>query len=229
MKQMFTVSKTFRPTLSLERSPFFSDILLAVTDWAFYLWKDDLWKEGIKEPLFQSSYTSTTFTRGVWSPTRPSVIFLGLVSGGLDIWDFSDQSHKASLSADVSSLPISSMMFLRHGDLTVEQKLAIGDAGGNTHVHVIPKNLVKQAGKELDNMRKFLQREEQRVRYFQERKTELGTLKEQLEKQAQMAADEGAEEKVKTTGGVDQDKADAAAEDLYQKLQAECLEELKTM
>eukprot|EP00443_Scrippsiella_acuminata_P000933 CAMPEP_0115250932 /NCGR_PEP_ID=MMETSP0270-20121206/43367_1 /TAXON_ID=71861 /ORGANISM="Scrippsiella trochoidea, Strain CCMP3099" /LENGTH=957 /DNA_ID=CAMNT_0002666333 /DNA_START=8 /DNA_END=2882 /DNA_ORIENTATION=- len=227
MKQMFTISKTFRPTLSLERSPFFPDILLAVTDWAFYLWKDDLWKEGIKEPLFQSSYTSITFTRGVWSPTRPSVIFLGLATGGLDIWDFSDQSHKASLSAPVTSLPISSMSFLRHGDLTVDQKLAIGDAGGNTHVHVIPKNLVKQAGKELDNMRKFLQREEQRVRYFQDRKLELGTLKEQIEKQAQMAADENAEDKGKTT--VDQDKADAAAEDLYQKLQAECLEELKTM
>lgn len=225
VKQMFTVSKTFRPMLSLERSPFFSEILLGVTDWAFYLWKDDLWKDGIKEPLFQSSYTSTTFTRGVWSPTRPSVIFLGLVSGGIDIWDFSDQSHKASLSAPVTSLPISSMSFLKHGDLYHDQKLAIGDAGGNTHVHVIPKNLVKQAGsKELDNMRKFLNREEQRVRYFEERKKELAALKEQMEKQAQMAADEDKEEKSKNV--VDQDKADATAESMYRKLQIECLEEL---
>merc|ERR1712003_398842 len=113
-----------------------------------------------------------------------------------------------------TSLPISSMSFLRHGDLTVDQKLAIGDAGGNTHVHTIPKNLVRQAGKELDNMRKFLLREEQRVRYFQERKLELATLKEQIEKQAQMAADEAAEDKSKQT--VDQDKADATAEELYQ-------------
>merc|ERR1719401_1578774 len=219
-KRMFTVSKTFRPMLSLERSPFFPEILLGVTDWAFYLWKD-----GEQEHLFQSSYTPTPFTRGVWSPTRPSVIFLGLTSGGIDIWDFSDQSHKASLSVPVTSLPISSMSFLRHGDLFVDQKLAIGDAGGNTHVHVIPKKLVRQAGKELDNMKKFLAREEARVRYFEERKQELANLKEQIEKQAQMAAEEKDEaDKGKAT--VDQDRADQQAEEIYQKLQAECLEEL---
>merc|ERR1711879_414754 len=120
------------------------------------------------------------------------------------------------------------MSFLKHGDLTVDQKLAIGDAGGNTHVHVIPKNLVRQVGKELDNMKKFLAREEARVRYFQERKQELASLKEQIEKQAQMAADEKDEaDKGKAT--VDTDKADAQAEELYQKLQEECLEELKGM
>jgi len=228
VKQLFTVSKTFRPMLSLERSPFFSDLLLAVTDWAFYLFKDALFKDGIKEHLFQSSYTSTPFTRGVWSPTRPSVIFLGLASGAIDIWDFSDQSHKASLSVSVTSLPISSMCFLRHGDLAVDQKLAVGDAGGNTHVHVIPKNLVRQAGKEFENMGKFLKREEARVRYFQSRKQELATEKEQIEKQAQMMSEEKDEgDKGKAT--VDVDKADAAAEEAYQKLQAECLEELKGM
>merc|ERR1719263_1146055 len=81
-KKMFTVSKTFRPMLSLERSPFFPDVILGVTDWAFYLWKD-----GVKEHLFQSSYTTQNyFTRDVWNPTRPSVIFWGLVNGGVDIW-----------------------------------------------------------------------------------------------------------------------------------------------
>lgn len=225
MKQMFTASKTFRPVLSLEVSPHFKNILLAVTDWAFYLFQDDLWREGIKEPLFQSSYATTAFTRGVWSPTRPSVIFLGLTSGGIDIWDFSDQSHKASLSASVASLSISSMAFCKHGDQKdAEQKLAIGDAGGNTHVHTIPKNLVKPAGREKANMQKFLEREEARVRYFQDRKSELTTLKEQLEKAAQMAEDKDEGDKAKAT--VDQDKADAQAEDLYQKLRVECLEEL---
>jgi len=110
VKKRFPVSKTFRPMLSLERSPFFSDILLGVTDWAFFLWKD-----GVKEHLFQSSYTSTYFTRGVWSPTRPSVIFLGLNSGAIDIWDFSDQSHKAALSESGASVPITSMVFRKLG------------------------------------------------------------------------------------------------------------------
>mmetsp|Transcript_100691 Transcript_100691/g.204156 ORF Transcript_100691/g.204156 Transcript_100691/m.204156 type:complete len:679 (+) Transcript_100691:3-2039(+) len=221
-KKMFVVSKTFRPMLSLERSPFFSDILLGVTDWAFYLWKD-----GEPEHLFQSSYSSTYFTRGVWSPTRPSVIFLGLNSGGIDIWDFSDQSHKASLSDTGASVAISSMAFLKHGDMEKDQKLAIGDAQGHLHVHNIPKNLVRQAGKELDNMRKFLDREESRVKYFRERRQALAELKEHMEKQAQMA--EQQEEGDKSKQAIDDEKADVAAEEVYKKLVQQCVEELKDL
>jgi len=153
-KKMFTVSKTYRPMLSLEKSPFFADILLGVTDWAFYIWKD-----GLQEHLFQSTYTGTYFARGLWSPTRPSVIFLGLVSGGIDIWDFSDQSHKASLTDTGASVAISSMSFLKQPDISTgaaqmtEQLLAVGDAEGYLHVLTIPKNLVKAGNRELDNMK----------------------------------------------------------------------------
>jgi len=220
-KKMFAVSKTFRPMLSLERSPFFQDILLGVTDWAFYLWKD-----GVKDHLFQSSYTSPYFSRGVWSPTRPSVIFLGLVSGGVDIWDFNDQSNKASLSDTGASVPISSMVFLKHGDLQADQKLAIGDAQGQLHVHSIPKNLVRQVGKEQNSFQKFLDREEQRVAYFEARRTELAEEREKFEKQAQIAAQADEDEPKKTN--VDEDKIDKAAEDTYQRLEADCLEMLKS-
>lgn len=226
VKKMFTVSKTFRPMLSLEQSPFFKDILLGVTDWAFYIWKD-----GLAQHLFQSSYSSTYFTRGVWSPTRPSVIFIGLINGGIDIWDFSDQSHKASLSDIGASVAITSMSFLKpsssdkdKGDS--EQRLAVGDAQGHLHVHNIPKNLVRQAGKELDAMRKFLDREEARVKYFQARKQQLTELKEHMEKQAQMAADKADE--VGGKAAVDEEKQDAIAEEAYRKLEAECIEQLKS-
>jgi len=222
-KKMFNVSKTFRPMLSLERSPFFPDILLGVTDWAFYLWKD-----GVKDHLFQSSYTSPYFSRGVWSPTRPSVIFLGLVSGGVDIWDFNDQSNKASLSDTGASVAISSMVFLKYGDLQAEQKLAIGDVQGHLHVHAIPKNLVRQVGKETVSFQKFLEREEQRVSYFELRRQELAQEREQFEKNAQMA--DGQEEAVVTSkpDQGDEDKADKKAEDAYQKLELDCLEMLKS-
>lgn len=218
VKKMYSSCKTFRPMLSLERSPFFPDILLGVTDWAFYLFKD-----GLSEHLFMSSYTSTYYTRGVWSPTRPSVIFLGLVSGGIDIWDFSDQSHKASLSDTGASVAITSMMFCYHGEIREGQKLAVGDAQGHLHIQNIPKNLIKPGGREKENMRKFLDREEKRVRYFQERQQELKDLKDQLEKQAQMATDGQEKEKDKTEC---LDKEDAIAEAAYQKLEAEVKEQL---
>lgn len=221
-KKMFTISKTFRPMLSLERSPFFPDILLGVTDWAFYLWKDN-----VSQHLFQSSYSSTYFTQGLWSPTRPSVIFLGLQSGGIDIWDFNDQSHKASLSDTGASVAISSMVFLRQGDIQSEQKLAVGDVQGHLHVHSMPKNLVRQVGKEFNTMQKFLEREEQRVKYFESRRTELADLKEKLEKQEQMAAGEEDADKGKANTA-DDDRLDQAAEAVYQKLEEDCIEQLKT-
>jgi len=218
-KRMFTVSKTFRPMLSLERSPFFPDILLGVTDWAFYLWKD-----GVSEHLFQSCSSSNYFTRGVWSPTRPAVILLGRLDGGLDIWDFSDQSHKASLFHPVTSGGLSSMIFLKCSNPNEEQKLAIGDEHGHLHVLNMPKNLVKQAGRELDAMKKFLEREEARVEYFEKRRVELAELKETLEKQQQMAADKG--EEATASKEADTEKEDQAAEALYKKLELECKMEL---
>lgn len=184
-----------------------------------------MFKDGYDKHIFQSSYTSTYFTCGVWSPTRPSVIFLGLQSGAIDIWDFSDQSHKASLTDNGASVAISSMGFLKHGDMFVDQKLAVGDAGGNLRVHIIPKNLVKQAGKEVETMQRFLDREEERTRYFNKRRAELIALKEQKEKEEQMAADkEDAQDKTKAAA--DQEKADIQAEQAYQKLEQECREML---
>eukprot|EP00439_Symbiodinium_sp_Y106_P035353 s4591_g4.t1 len=241
VKKMYSTCKTFRPMLSLERSPFFEDILLGVTDWAFFLFKD-----GLSEHLFMSSYTSTYYTRGVWSPTRPSVVFLGLVSGGIDIWDFSDQSHKASLSDTGASVAItcSSGILWLAGDIKEGQKLAVGDAQGHLHIQNIPKNLIKPGGREKENMRRFLDREEKRrgprrrfgslisVRHCgsytvqQERQQELRDLKDLMEKQAQMAADgAGEKEKEKTE---DNDKEDAA-EAAYQRLEAEVREQLGSL
>merc|ERR1712139_129983 len=215
IKKMFPGSKSFRPMLSLERSPFFKDIMLSVTDCAFYLWKD-----GVSDHIFQSSYmsnASTYFTCGRWSPTRPSVVFLGLVSGGIDIWDFSDQSHKASLNDVGASVGISSMVFLKNGDFKKERFLAVGDSNGHLHVHAIPKNLVREQGKEQDLMQKFLDREIKRVTYFQDRRLKLADLKEQMEKQAQQAAEKEEVDQSKVAEA--EERADQQAEAVYRKLE----------
>merc|ERR1711924_235435 len=206
-----------------ERSPFFPEILLSVTDWAFYLWKD-----GVSEHIFQSSYmtnASTYFTCGRWSPTRPSVVFLGLISGGIDIWDFSDQSHKASLNDVGASVGISPMVFLKNGDFKKEQFLAVGDSNGHLHVHAIPKNLVKEQNREQDLMQKFLDREIKRVTYFQDRRLKLADLKEQMEKQAQQAAEKEEVDQSKVAEA--EERADQQSEAVYRKLELECKDELK--
>ena len=47
------------PIMSLERSPFFEDMLLTVGDWSF-----QIWKEGGASPLFQSGYASEYYSCG---------------------------------------------------------------------------------------------------------------------------------------------------------------------
>jgi WD40 repeat protein len=222
IKKLYTSSKSFRPGLSLERSPFFPDIVLSVTDFAFYLWKD-----GVSEHIFQSSYmtnASNYFTCGRWSPTRPSVVFLGLISGAIDIWDFSDQSHKASLNDVGASVGISSMVFLKSQEKMKEQLMAVGDVNGQLHVHVLPKNLVREQGKEQDLMQKFLDREVERVSYHQDRRVKLADLKEQMEKQAQIAAEKEEVDPAKAAEA--EERADQQAEAIYRKLELECKEEL---
>ena len=88
----------FLTSLQLARSPYFSDVLLSVGQHSFNIWKD-----GIKSPLFISPMASATFTAASWSPTRPAVLVVAKSNGTLDFWDFADQSHKAALTVPVTS------------------------------------------------------------------------------------------------------------------------------
>ena len=45
--------------MSLERSPFFEDMLLTVGDWSF-----QIWREGETSPLFQSGYATEYYSCG---------------------------------------------------------------------------------------------------------------------------------------------------------------------
>ena len=53
--------------VTLQRSPFFDDILLSTGDWSWALWQ-----EGRHDVcLFQSPLAAAQYTAGCWSPTRP--------------------------------------------------------------------------------------------------------------------------------------------------------------
>jgi len=206
-KKMLTVSKTFRPMYCLQRSPFFPDIILGVTDWGFYLWK-----ETEKEHIYASPTGQSYFTCGSWSPTRPSVIFLGRLDGGIDVWDFSDQSHKPSVFHPVTSAALSSLVFVPNAtDPAAASQLAVGDEQGHVHVLLLPKNLVKASKKELTLMQRFIDREVVRITYFEKRKEEL--LEENPEEVEKEDSDSGKEE--------------TALEAKYLEFQKWCQENLK--
>ena len=94
----------YRPTLALERSPFFDDLILTVHNFHFCLWKTSL--EGYDQPIFRSAMTFGAHnTCGAFSPTRPGVIFI-TKTNGFDVWDFLEQSNKPSLTFNFATSPM---------------------------------------------------------------------------------------------------------------------------
>ena len=86
-------SRYYRPVIGFECSPFYDYIFLTVHDYHFCLWS-----ENRSKPIFQSpSLKKSFYTCAKFSPTRPSVIYLARNNGGIDIWDFLDESHKPSV------------------------------------------------------------------------------------------------------------------------------------
>lgn len=75
-----------RPTVALDVSPFFEDILLTLHDFHFCVWK-----HGVSMPIFESMIIKNAhITCGGFSPFRAGVIIIGKTDGYLDIWDLLD-------------------------------------------------------------------------------------------------------------------------------------------
>eukprot|EP00939_MAST-03C_sp_MAST-3C-sp1_P003625 g3625.t1 len=93
-----------RPAVDLRRSPFYYDIVLTVSDYTF-----NIWKEGVADPIFMSPLASSTIHCGLWSPSRPGVLLIGKANGEVDVWDFTDSSHKPRTSIQVNTSGVTSM------------------------------------------------------------------------------------------------------------------------
>lgn len=98
---------TDRPGTCVLRSPFFENVLLDVNEWQFRLWR-----VGVQTPLFVSPSSAAILTSAAWSPTRPSVLFLGRADGTLEVWDFADTTLRPStLCPGVATEPITCLDF----------------------------------------------------------------------------------------------------------------------
>jgi hypothetical protein len=100
-------AKNYRQPVGLDRSVFFTDIILSLHDFCFCIWK-----EGVSIPIFQSyNYKNCMITCGGFSPYRPGVIIIGRNDGQIDIWDFVDQSHKETMGHQIVASGLSSLRF----------------------------------------------------------------------------------------------------------------------
>ena len=151
-----------RPSVAIQQSPFFPDIVLTVSDWAFHIWK-----VGSDKPIYVSPNHDHYLTNGSWSPTRPAVVILTDHTGHLQIWDFTDTSTRPSAELKATHARITSMEFMGSAENanTNQQLLAIGDEQGTLHVYEMPRNLVRPVPKEKSLMEAFMTREWERIEY----------------------------------------------------------------
>jgi hypothetical protein len=162
---------------TVERSPFFRDIILTVGGWNF-----SIWKQGISsDALLKSGNSQVVLTGGAWSPTRPGVFFICKHNGNIDIWDLMDRSHVPSLAQNISSLSIT---YIVPWSLSSKQlMLAAGDSAGTLHILETPWSLSHPSTGELSIMESFFEREVKRLAFVGERASKREKEKKILDEQ----------------------------------------------
>ncbi|XP_072505013.1 dynein axonemal intermediate chain 3 isoform X2 [Notamacropus eugenii] len=82
---------------TVQRSPFYQDIVLTIGGWNVAIWK-----EGVPQgPLLQTCCSTKKYTAGHWSLTRPGVFFVGKEDGYIDIWDLLEKTHEPSQTQNI--------------------------------------------------------------------------------------------------------------------------------
>jgi WD40 repeat protein len=142
-----------RPCTSFAQNPTFPEFILSVETRNFHIWDSS---SDSKIPVFKSPFTSCHITGGLWSPTRPAVVYIYKSNGSVDIWDFTENNYSPSNTFSLITSKITCMTVLKQS--TDLQYLALGDNIGSLHVFHLPQNLVKPYHNEHTIMRHFLDR-----------------------------------------------------------------------
>lgn len=215
VRRTYDSERSYRPVLSLERSPFYDDLVMTIHDFHFAIWKTS--KDDQELPIYRSAMTFGSHnTCGAFSPSRAGVIFITKMDG-IDVWDFLDQSNKPSLTINISS-PITYFRFQNLKDRQkrkLKQYMAYGDqTEGTLYLYEVPVNLANPQDDELQAIKDFWDREISKCDYVKERRVEM---KEDWDKQelakALAAAKEEAERDKLDNADAEKEQAE---EDKYQ-------------
>ncbi|NXP05918.1 WDR63 protein, partial [Thinocorus orbignyianus] len=147
---------------TLQRSPFFKDIVLSIGGQSFAIWK-----EGVTTgPILQSSCSAGRYTAGQWSLTRPGVFFIGRDDGNIDTWDLVKKTYEPSHFQNISK---STITFISPCVASPEQHfLAVSDDLGVLHVLEICQTLSAASRNEHANVLDYFEREVKYLKHCEE-------------------------------------------------------------
>ncbi|XP_036613228.1 dynein intermediate chain 3, axonemal [Trichosurus vulpecula] len=149
---------------TVQRSPFYQDIVLTIGGWNVAIWK-----EGVPQgPLLQSACSAKRYTAGHWSLTRPGVFFVGKEDGYIDIWDLLEKTHEPAQSQNIC---ITSITYIRPWMVSTKQQfVAIADYYGTLHILEIPWTLSRPSSSEVQSVNNYFDKEVSHLRYTEKRK-----------------------------------------------------------
>ncbi|XP_048354037.1 dynein axonemal intermediate chain 3 isoform X3 [Sphaerodactylus townsendi] len=166
---------------TIQRSPFFKDIILTVGGWNFAIWKEGV----MSGPLLQSSCAAKRYTVGHWSLSRAGVFFIGREDGNIDIWDLLEKTHEPSQTQNVCISLITSIKPWFYS--SKQHFLAVSDDFGTLHILEISWTLSHPSVNEYSSVHHYFEREVKHREYFDQRqefraKERLVLAKESLKK-----------------------------------------------
>ncbi|XP_059544996.1 dynein axonemal intermediate chain 3 [Myotis daubentonii] len=149
---------------TVQRSPFYNDIILTVGGWNLAIWK-----EGVMfGPLLQSCCAPKRYTSGHWSLTRPGVFYIGREDGYIDIWDLLEKTHEPAQSQNIC---ITMITCIKPWTFTAKQQfIAVGDYYGTLHILEIPWTLSHPSTNEASSINHYFEREVKHLEYVEQRK-----------------------------------------------------------
>ncbi|XP_077627243.1 dynein axonemal intermediate chain 3 isoform X1 [Crocuta crocuta] len=149
---------------TVQRSPFYKDIILTIGGWNLAIWK-----EGVPiGPLLQSCCAPKRYTAGHWSMTRPGVFYIGREDGYIDIWDLLEKTHEPSQSQNIC---ITMITCIKPWTFSAKQQfIAVADYYGTLHILEIPWTLSHPSANEVSSISYYFEREVKHLEYVEQRK-----------------------------------------------------------
>ncbi|XP_037584244.1 dynein intermediate chain 3, axonemal [Cebus imitator] len=170
---------------TIQRSPFYNDIILTVGGWNVAIWKEGV----MTGPLLQSCCAPKMYTSGHWSLTRPGVFYIGREDGYIDIWDLLEKTHEPAQSQNIC---ITMITYIKPWIFSAKQQfIAIADYYGTLHILEIPWTLSRPSTNEMTSVNYYFEREVKHLEYVEQRKN----IREQEKKEMELEMEK---KKIKT-------------------------------
>ncbi|XP_077074754.1 dynein axonemal intermediate chain 3 [Siphateles boraxobius] len=160
---------------TVSRSPFFKDIILTVDCFGFAIWKEGV----MSGPILKSACSKVVCTVGHWSLSRPALFFIGKEDGNIEVWDLLQKTHEPSQTQNISTASITGLK--SSSSSGKHHLLAVSDRIGTLHILQIPWTLRKPSNNEKQNVRKYFEKEEERLEYFEKQQIKHEKHKKKME------------------------------------------------